>query len=74
MWRLVILAAFLLPPQAHAQVRNRRELPPACTSACVETCRSEVESGGCNPAVGLTACRLREDQCVAACARKCPRS
>lgn len=72
-WGLFICLAVLAPVGAFAQPKGR-EPAPACVAACTETCQKDLAAAGCNPAVGLTACRIRQDQCVAACSKKCPRS
>lgn len=64
------VAAALAPAGVLAQAK--REPPAACVASCTEACQKELVSSGCNPAIGLTACRIRQDQCVAHCTRKCP--
>jgi hypothetical protein len=57
-----------------AQSRRVAEPTPACVAGCTDTCQKELVAVGCNPAVGLTSCRIRQDQCVSVCTRKCPPS
>jgi hypothetical protein len=59
---------------APAQTRRAEPPAPACVATCTETCEKELTAGGCNPAVGLTSCRIKQDQCVSVCTRKCPRA
>ncbi|MBX9739304.1 MAG: hypothetical protein K2X62_04495 [Beijerinckiaceae bacterium] len=49
------------------------EVAKVCRSECEETCKAEGAQQGCNPAMGLTSCRIRQDRCVATCERKCPK-
>jgi hypothetical protein len=76
-WRFLLglMAVLAGSPQASvAQTRRAEPPPPACVATCSDTCQKELTEGGCNPAVGLTSCRIKQDQCVAVCARKCPRA
>jgi hypothetical protein len=70
--RILVCLIALLPEAAFAQGRRVAEPAPVCVATCTETCQKELTANGCNPAVGLTSCRIRQDQCVAACTRKCP--
>ena len=69
--RLLMCVAALSSSAAFAQGRAK-EPAPVCVASCTETCQKESMSNGCNPAVGLTSCRIKQDQCISACTRKCP--
>jgi hypothetical protein len=75
-WRFLLgLMAILAASSEAALAQTKRAEPaPACVATCTDTCQKELTAGGCNPAVGLTSCRIKQDQCVAICTRKCPRA
>lgn len=49
------------------------EAAQVCRTGCESTCRQEGLREGCNPAMGLTSCRIKQEKCVQACERKCPK-
>jgi hypothetical protein len=75
-WRFLLSFVAVLAGSSNAALAQTRraEPPPACVATCTDTCQKELTEGGCNPAVGLTSCRVKQDQCVAVCTRKCPRA
>jgi hypothetical protein len=74
MMRSLALACLMALLSTAVQAQKNTDSGPVCRTKCEETCQGEDTQRGCNLAVGLTACRVLHDRCVATCSRKCPRS
>lgn len=73
MLRAFVVILLLSAPALAQSGAQRRDPEPACAAQCEATCKAEEERVGCNPAIGLTSCRIKQDQCTSVCTRKCPR-
>ena len=73
MSRYIALASLLFLVAGPAVAQGESQEARTCRSTCVEACTAEGAQQGCNIAMGLTSCRIRQERCVNACQKKCPR-
>lgn len=74
MIRSLTVALCLIAVSTATLAQPKPDTGPVCREKCEEVCTAENKAEGCNIAVGLTACRIKQERCMNACTRKCPRS